>query len=193
MSASLKKKELDNLPINKYSSYEIKSSIGDMITKYLEENKFKEHQRYSNLKIITGMIVLSFTTLAYFYPKPFPLNYMAIVIGVVGYCIFSIIYWYIDSYIIKDIFYCGQNQDYCEKYRHGKHCKIFEIILYGKVPDYTAEFQYKMKFITDDGIFYSNEYTIMANTVIDERGYPIKNLIEKYFVENFHKELKKIK
>ena len=62
------------LPINKYSIYELKSGIDQSIVGFLEANDFKESQRLSNLKIIVGLITLSFTALAYLYPKPYPEN-----------------------------------------------------------------------------------------------------------------------
>ena len=119
------KKETKNLPINKYSPYELKSGIDQMITKYLESQNFYEIQKYSNLKIGTGFFVCCFTALAYFYPKPFPENYQAITLGVIGYVIFSIFYWYLEQYYIKDIFYCGSNSVYCQDVRNKKHYKIF--------------------------------------------------------------------
>jgi len=63
----------------------------------LGENDFKEIQRLSNLKIIVGLITLSFTALAYLYPKPYPENYNAILIGCIGYWIFSTLYWFIEK------------------------------------------------------------------------------------------------
>ena len=65
-----KKDEKKVLPINKYSIYELKSGIDQCISSFLESNDFKESQRYSNLKIFVGLITLSFTALAYLYPKP---------------------------------------------------------------------------------------------------------------------------
>ena len=99
-----KKDEKKILPINKYSIYELKSGIDQCISSFLESNDFKESQRYSNLKIFVGLITLSFTALAYLYPKPYPQNYNAIVIGCIGYWIFSTLYWIIEKWVINNIF-----------------------------------------------------------------------------------------
>ena len=126
------------LPINKYSIYELKSGIDQCIVGFLESNDFKESQRYSNLKIFVGLITLSFTALAYLYPKPYPQNYNAIVIGCIGYWIFSTLYWIIEKWVISNIFYIGNNPDYCQKIRPRKHYKIKEIIINSEIKDKTS-------------------------------------------------------
>ena len=191
MSSS--KPSTKNIPINKYSTYELKSGIDQMIVKYLERIKFTEYQKYSNMKIFVGLLVLSFTALAYLYPKPFPENYNAILIGVIGYVIFSTIYWFLEEFYIKDIFYYGSNVVYCQNIRLKKHCKIQEITIRSKVPLGTANYNFHFDFQTEEGIVKSPENTIACDKVVDERGYVVREEVEKYFVDIFHKELLKIR
>ena len=102
MSSSQKK----IIPINKYSIFELKSGIDQAITSYLTEDlKFTENQYYSNIKILFGILTLICTAIAYFNRIPFPKNYYLIIICVIGYWIFSTIYWYIDKYVINNMFF----------------------------------------------------------------------------------------
>ena len=103
MSKDADKKK--QIPINKYSIYELKSEIDQSIIAHLEKEDFIENHTNSNLKIVVGLITLTCTAVAYFYPKPFPLNYNAILFSVIGYGIFSTIYWYLDKHYIKNTFF----------------------------------------------------------------------------------------
>jgi hypothetical protein len=79
-----KKTETKNeIPINKYSIYELKSAVDTKIMEFLEKNGFVENHYLSNLKIGTGLFCLFFTGLAYFYPKPFPENYNVVLLSVI--------------------------------------------------------------------------------------------------------------
>ncbi len=71
------------IPINKYSIYELKSAIDTRIMEFLEKNSFVEDHYLSNLKIVTGLFCLFFTGLAYLYPKPFPENYNIVLLSVI--------------------------------------------------------------------------------------------------------------
>jgi hypothetical protein len=79
-------KEVKNekvIPINKYSIYELKSAVDTRIIEYLEKEKFIENHILSNMKISVGLFCLSFTALAYLYPKPFPENYNVVLFSVI--------------------------------------------------------------------------------------------------------------
>ncbi len=71
------------IPINKYSIYDMKSTIDTKITEFLEASGWTENHHLSNLKIIVGLFCLSFTALAYLYPKPFPENYYVVLLSVI--------------------------------------------------------------------------------------------------------------
>ncbi len=77
------KKIVKPIPINKYSIYEMKSAIDTKIVEFLEDNKFTENHFLSNIKIAVGLFCLTFTALAYFYPKPFPENYNVVLFSVI--------------------------------------------------------------------------------------------------------------
>jgi hypothetical protein len=189
-----KKDEKKVLPINKYSIYELKSGIDQCISSFLESNDFKESQRYSNLKIFVGLITLSFTALAYLYPKPYPQNYNAIVIGCIGYWIFSTLYWIIEKWVISNIFYIGNNPDYCQKIRPRKHYKIKEIIINSEIKDKTSIYNIWFNFsvIQDNKIFKSEIRQIDCTKVYDERGFIDKEATNKFFKTILNEELAKI-
>ena len=189
-----KKDEKKVLPINKYSIYELKSGIDQCISSFLESNDFKESQRYSNLKIFVGLITLSFTALAYLYPKPYPQNYNAIVIGCIGYWIFSTLYWIIEKWVISNIFYIGNNPDYCQKTRPRKHYKIKEIIINSEIKDKTSIYNIWFNFsvVQDNKIFKSEIRQIDCTKVYDERGFIDKEATNKFFKTILNEELAKI-
>ena len=189
-----KKDEKKVLPINKYSIYELKSGIDQCISSFLESNDFKESQRYSNLKIFVGLITLSFTALAYLYPKPYPENYNAIVIGCIGYWIFSTLYWMIEKWVISNVFYIGNNPDYCQKIRPRKHYKIKEIIINSEIKDKTSIYNIWFNFsvIQDNKIFKSEIRQIDCTKVYDERGFIDKEATNKFFKTILNEELAKI-
>ena len=189
-----KKDEKKVLPINKYSIYELKSGIDQCISSFLESNDFKESQRYSNLKIFVGLITLSFTALAYLYPKPYPQNYNAIVVGCIGYWIFSTLYWIIEKWVISNIFYIGNNPDYCQKIRPRKHYKIKEIIINSEIKDKTSIYNIWFNFsvIQDNKIFKSEIRQIDCTKVYDERGFIDKDAVNRYFKSILDEQLAKI-
>ena len=123
------------LPINKYSIFELKAAVDKEIHSYLEEEEFEENQRYSNIKILFGILTVSCTGMAYLYPKPFPDNYYIILFSVIGYLIFSTIYWYIDKKVIDTIFYAGKNAEFFQKLRVKKNNKLNEVIIHSDIED----------------------------------------------------------
>ena len=182
------------LPINKYSIYELKSGIDQCIVGFLESNDFKESQRLSNLKIIVGLITLSFTALAYLYPKPYPENYNAILIGCIGYWIFSTLYWFIEKKIINNIIYVGSNADYCQKPRARKHYRIKEIEINSEIKDKTSIYNIWFNFTAlQDGTKHKSEVRqIDCTKVYDDRGFIDKEATNKFFKAILDEELAKV-
>jgi hypothetical protein len=78
-----KKENKNEIPINKYSIYEMKSAVDTKVIEFLEKNEFDENHYLSNLKIAVGLFCLVFTGLAYLYPKPFPDNYNVVLFSVI--------------------------------------------------------------------------------------------------------------
>ena len=186
-----KKKQIN---INKYSIYELKSEIDQNIVAHLESQEFIENQRNSNLKIFVGLLTLSCTAVAYFYPKPFPQNYTAILYSVIGYGIFSTIYWYLEKHFIKNTFYCGINSSFCVKLRPKKHHEIKEIRINSEIKERTALYNIWFDFVTlEEGkIFTSEVSTIDCTKVCDERGFVSREEVVKYFDEILKKEVAKV-
>ena len=191
--SSEQKKEKKNIPINKYSIYEIKSGIDQVISNYMEKTGFTEYQKFSNIKIIIGLIILIGPALSYLYPLPFPENYPIIALGVAIYVIFSAVMWVFENYYLKSVFYCGANQSYCDKLRLKKHLKIQEIRINSEIEDYSPDYNLFLEFITDEGKFKSNETIIKANNVIDERGYVVRDEVIKIFSSFLKKEISELK
>jgi hypothetical protein len=83
MSAENTKPQEKLIPINKYSIYDMKNAIDTKLIEHLEQSGWVENHLLSNLKIIVGLFCLSFTALAYLYPKPFPENYNVVLLSVI--------------------------------------------------------------------------------------------------------------
>ena len=164
------------IPINKYSIFELKAGLDKEISNYFIEEDFDEIERYSNIKIFFGFLTVCCTGMAYLFPLPFPQNYYIILFSVIGYLIFSTIYWYIDKKIIDTIFFVGKNDDYFQKLRPKKGNKIKEMIIHSEIDekDNKRKHIYKLWF---DFIFYDNSSVtsditeINCTEVYDERGY----------------------
>ena len=178
------------LPINKYSIYELKAGIDKEIQNFLEDEDFEEIQSFSNIKIIFGLLTVTCTGIAYLYPLPFPDNYYLILFSVIGYLIFSTIYWYIDKKVIDTIFYVGSNEEYCQKIRTKKHNKIKKLILHSDIED-DKKYIYKIWFdfyiLEDNSKVTTKKAEINCTEVYDERGYIHRDKVIKYF-KNLFKE-----
>ena len=182
------------LPINKYSIYELKAGIDKEIQTYLGEEDFEEIQKFSNIKILFGLLTVTCTGTAYLYPLPFPQNYYIILFSVIGYLIFSTIYWYIDKKIIDTIFYVGKNEDYCHKLRSKKPKKISEIRIHSDIED-AKKHIYKLwfDFILEDGQKHvSDKFDFNCTEIYDERGYIHKEKAIKIFKPLLKEQVSKV-
>jgi hypothetical protein len=83
MSDEKTKPQEKQIPINKYSIYDMKNAIDTKFMEHLEQTGWVENNFLSNLKILVGLFCLSFTALAYLYPKPFPENYNVVLLSVI--------------------------------------------------------------------------------------------------------------
>ena len=130
-------KEQKVLPINKYSIYELKAGIDKEIQSFLEEEEFVEIQKFSNVKILFGLLTVACTGTAYLYPLPFPQNYYIILFSVIGYLIFSTIYWYIDKKIIDMIQLHGNESDeYIKELKEKVDVPIINVYRISEYADY---------------------------------------------------------
>ena len=113
--------EPKDILINKYCTYELKAIIDREISNYFLDEDFDLIENYSNVKIFFGFLTRLLTGIAYLFPPPFPRNYYVIVFSVIGYLIYSTIYyWYVDKKVIDTIFFIGRNEDYFHKLRQKK-------------------------------------------------------------------------
>ena len=168
--------EEKDIPINKYCTYELKAIIDREISNYFLDEDFDLIEHYSNVKIFFGFLTCLCTGIAYLFPLPFPQNYYIIVFSVIGYLIFSTIYWYVDKKVINSIFFVGRNEDYFHKLRPKKGNKIKEMVVHSEIDmkNIKRKHIYKLWF---DFIFEDNQavstdiFEINCTNVIDERGY----------------------
>ena len=164
------------IPINKYSIYELKACLDREISNYFIEEDFDLIEHYSNVKIFFGFLTCLCTGTAYLFPLPFPQNYYIIVFSVIGYLIFSTIYWYVDKKIIDTIFFVGRNDDYFQHLRPKKGNKIKEMVIHSEIDmkNNKKKHIYKLWF---DFIFQDNQAVVSdiseinCTEVYDERGY----------------------
>jgi len=187
------------LPINKYSTYELKAGIDKEIQSFLEEEDFEEIQKFSNIKILFGLLTVACTGVAYLYPyfslDTFEDYYYIIFASVVGYLIFSTIYWYIDKKLINTIFYVGSNEEYCQKLRTKKHNKIKELTIHSDMDEnknhiYNIWFDFTIQ--GEKNKTSTEKSEIDCTEVYDERGYLHRDKIIKYFKALFKDQLSKI-
>ena len=173
------------IPINKYSIYELKAGLDKVISDYFTEEDFDEIEHYSNIKIFFGFLTCCCTGIAYLFPLPFPKNYYIIMFSVIGYLIFSTIYWYIDKKIIDTIFYVGKNDDYFHRLRPKKGNKIKEMTIHSDIDTkdnkkkhiYKLWFDFKME---DRTIVKTDINEINCTEVYDERGYIHSDKVNKF-------------
>ena len=173
------------IPINKYSIFELKAGLDKEISNYFIEEDFDEIERYSNIKIFFGFLTVCCIGMAYLFPLPFPQNYYIILFSVIGYLIFSSIYWYIDKKIIDTIFFVGKNDDYFQKLRPKKGNKIKEMIIHSEIDekDNKRKHIYKLwfDFKLDDKTTKKTEISeINCTDVYDERGYIHNDKVTKF-------------
>ena len=177
--------EKKEIPINKYSIFELKAGIDKEITNYFINEDFDEIEYYSNLKIIFGFLTCCCTGMAYLFPLPFPQNYYIILFSVIGYAIFSTIYLYIEKWVIDTIFFVGTNEDYFKYLRPKKGNKIKEIIAHSEIDNTNNNKKhiYKLWF---DLIFENGKEKVKTDVseincteIYDDRGYIHRDKILK--------------
>ena len=182
------------IPINKYSVYELKASLDSKISEFFLEEDFDLIEHYSNMKILFGLLTCCCTGTAYLFPLPFPQNYYIILFSVIGYAIFSTIYWYVDKKIIDSIFFVGKNDDYFYRLRPKKGNKVVGMVVHSEIDmkNIKKKHIYKLwfDFVFEDGQATTSDITeINCTDVYDERGYihgdkvikQLKNIIRSIF------------
>ena len=177
--------EEKEIPINKYSIFELKARLDKEITDYFINEDFDEISYYSNIKILFGFLTCCCTGTAYLFPLPFPQNYFIILFSVIFYAIFSTIYWYIEKKVIDSIFFVGKNEDYFQHLRPKKGNKIKEMIVHSEIDckNNKRKHIYKLWFDLklDNPIerIKTDISEINCTEVFDERGYVHKEKVLK--------------
>ena len=164
------------IPINKYSIFELKAGLDREIYNYFVDEDFDVIEHYSNIKILFGFLTVLCTGTAYLLPIPFPQNYYIILFSVIGYLIFSTIYWYVDKKIINTIFFVGKNEDYFQHLRPKKPNKIIEMVVHSEIDPKNNKrkhiYKFWFDFIFEDNQTVTTEISeINCTNVIDEKGY----------------------
>jgi len=181
------------LPINKYSIFELKSAIDNSLSSYLTENlNFSEFQYYSNLKILFGILTLICTAISYFNKIPFPENYNLIIFCVIGYWIFSTIYWYIEKFVINNIFFVG-NGDFKKFNKNFKNFNVKKMKINSEIKNRTSKYEIWFEFeFENNKKFLSEKFDFNCTEVFDERGYIHKEKLYKIFDKIFNNVLSKL-
>jgi hypothetical protein len=92
---------------------------------------------------------------------------------------------------MKNTFYRGYNPDYIAKLNANKDINLMK--LNSEVKEYTEIYLLGIEFIMKDvTIKKAEEIKLNCNELIDERGYVVKEEINKKFQEVLNKSLKKI-
>ena len=184
--------EEKEIPINKYSIFELKASLDKEITNYFIDEDFDEISYYSNIKIFFGFLTCCCTAIAYLFPLPFPQNYFIILFSVIGYIIFSTIYWYFEKKVIDSIFFVGTNEDYFQHLRPKKGNKIREMTAHSEIDSnnnkrkHIYKLWFDLKLDNTKEIIKTDVTEINCTEVFDERGYIHKEKVLK-ILKNFIK------
>ena len=185
------------IPINKYSIFELKAGLDKEISNYFLNEDFDEIMHYSNIKIFFGLLTCLCTATAYLFPLPFPQNYYIILFSVIGYVIFSTIYWYIEKKVIDSIFFVGKNEDYFQRLRPKKGNKVKEMVVHSEIDSKNNKKKhiYKLWFdikMDNKEIIKTNISEINCTDVYDERGYIHKDKFMKILREIIKSTIPKI-
>lgn len=175
------KDQINNISINKYSVSDLKSTMDNKIIEYLESLNFIENNRYSNLKIVIGLYCIFWTCVAYLNGQEFPKNYNLICVSLVFYFLGTLLYWYVESYIIKDTLYVGFNKS---KYPNLNYVKL---ISESDFNSSTKEAPYNLKIIIKENNNSNeivNQIKTDYNNFFDIRGYCLRNKLEKFVDDN---------
>ncbi len=102
-------------------------------------------------------------------------------------------YYYVENYLIKQIFYSGFNESYVNKIRHGKKEKLKLIKISSEIKDYSKDYDLWFDFITSDGLkIQSEKRQIDCTKVCDERGYVQNDKVIEEFEKILKEEIQKI-
>ena len=107
--------------INKYDPYQLRDCTTDTIIAILEEKSFVEDAKYTDMKIVIGVIQVAITAAVHMYgyedkevmfddKKPY------IVINIVVYSLLMLAYYYIEWYVIKDLFFVTKKHEVSSKH-----------------------------------------------------------------------------
>lgn len=189
MSTQEKKnqKEKPNLPINKYSVHELKSTCDSKIIEFLEDKKFTEVHTNENLKIGIGLFSLVWTFLAYFNGRQFPDNYYIIISCLVLYSIGSVMYWYVDKKIIQNVFYTGYNNDY---FKRVTTKQVKEIKLSSEMQEYSQYYTLLIEVVLNNGKSTTEKFSKSCCELIDVRGYTEVSKVQSFFEKSLENVLK---
>ena len=185
------------IQINKYSLNELKLGIDLVIDYYLNFECFDENLKLNNMKIIFVILTIISCAIAHIFSRRFPEYYYILLFSIIFYAIFKTLYWLIENKLLGDIFYIGNNEYYCQKYRNNKSQKytIQEIKFHSKMDEknpsiYLIWFDFIL--FEDNKIIKSIKRKIDCTKVYDERGYIYTNRVIRSFKSIFKKEIKKI-
>lgn len=181
-----KQKDKPNIPINKYSIYELKSTCDSKIIEFLEERQFTEVHTNENLKIAIGLFSLLWTFLAYFNGRQFPDNYYIIIACLVLYSIGSVMYWYVDKKVVQNVFYTGYNTDY---FKRISKKQVNQIKLSSEMQEYSQYYTLWIEAVSE-GKSTIEKFSKSCCELVDVRGYTEVQKVQQFFEKSLETVLK---
>ena len=182
--------EKANIPVNKYSVYDLKNACDTRIIEFLENKKFTEIHTYSNIKILLGSFCLIWTALAYLNGKQLPESYNIILLSLVFYFSGSLIYWYVEKYIIKSIFYVGSNTEY---FRSLGNNSINKIKISSEVKDLSNIYSIWVTIVKNSKETESEKIEKSFCELFDERGYCHRQKVNEFIEQVLAKSIASFK
>jgi hypothetical protein len=187
---------VDDKPLpNRYDPYQIKGKLDEYIIDYLSKQRdFPVNNRYSNTKIVLGLLATCATIWAhiyeYIYNKPFPANYLTLLVCVIIYFTFNFAYQYVDYLVCGDIYFTSNPST--PEYAH-----IAEFSIESTIPRFTPIYKTAVylylksavalskteKWNTDSGTYRVLRIDVNVETFFNSEGYlipkPVTDLADR--------------
>merc|ERR1712046_450025 len=133
--------------ICKYDPYLVKGHIDDAISLLLDERKWEENNRVSNMRIGVGLSMIAITAVAhlYRYGEPdwhLPESYNFTAVCVAIYYFFQALYYYVEWFEVGDLFYASNG---------APGAKIVKTEWRSKVNRETAKYELNVKTFGESG------------------------------------------
>lgn len=115
-----------------------------------------------------------------------------IIVAIIGYVVFSTLYYYLEKVVIKNVFYSGSNPDYFHKVRGSRKEKIKMIRVHSDIKEYSHVYHLWMDLVTEKGQKISCDKVLLECTdFFDVKGNVNKENIFVQFKKYLDAQLTK--